>query len=205
MVYQYDGWDEVCTEHACRGDSGPCWYCLNMCIECDNDHPEGESYCEYCGNCPDFEYIEYREDIMVKEDNKYKNIVAAVLNENCTTATISYVEQGEEDRKHYVFKVTSELAKTLVEGDMVALGAGKNSLAGCAWLTSIHEECEISPDSENSYDWIVSKIDCSPYHKELELEEENVRMLKKQRKQRLKAAFIEENNLNDVKLITTVN
>jgi len=201
--YDWYVWHTPPTSCHCATSSPPCSYCTReeQCPQCCGDLYEDERYCDNCGYVPNYEESFYKltGEHNMSEYNKYANLIA-VLNEDLTTVACHVL--GKDDGDLYLFKASKELAKTLTKNDTVLAGSVFSPKTMSIWtIKEIHDEVDISPDSEKQYDFVFQKVDEDALSDLISFEEKNVGSLKQHRKAALKEQYLMENKLNGIKLI----
>jgi len=183
-----------------QGVNEGCYDCFHACFECgilpEYQDQETELGCSECN--PNFN--QEKENLKMSiEDVKYKNIIA-LLNKNITTVTARFINKNSEG-KGYMFKCNKMLAKNLVIDDLVVVEHGDKGNFQILQVIEIHKNCEIMPESEADYKWLLSKVDTDGYRANIEFENINVEALKAKRREEIRNKFIDDMQLSNVDLV----
>ena len=123
-----------------------------------------------------------------------KHIIEA-LQSNYTTVKVTYVDRGQR----YTFKVTNELASTLVVGDLVLVESTQGYLRSVR-VESIDAFPDINFKASFAYKWVIQKLDLSEYHMLLAQEGHLVLELEKVQRQQAKEKILFNTGISGAEL-----
>lgn len=138
---------------------------------------------------------------------KYLNL-AAILNNDITTLEATFeaptkeAPGGYNGGKRYTYKVTKPLAAALKKGDVIVVEA--KDTYSLAYVTEIHEEVQISPDSHVQYKWVVGLVDLVAIETLKKLEDLNAKRLLKEHTASIRKRTLESYGVQGVQLLTVL-
>lgn len=137
----------------------------------------------------------------MKSRRELRNI-AAMIDDNVVSVRCKFTLSGT----NYVFLCTTDLASSLKEGDFVIVTCSPKAKPNLGYavctVNSVDATCDIEPDAEYEYQWILSKIDTERGKKLGEWQDSVADTLMARQRDSARRAVLTEIGLNRVDVLT---